>query len=327
MSKRFLAPLAATVLLATVFTASAQQPAKIPRIGFLAAVSPAALAKRTEAFRSGLRRLGYLESKNLLIEWRYAEGTLDRLVPLATELVRLGVDVIVTAGPPATRSAKQATATIPIIMAQDNDPIGNGFIASLARPGANITGLSTLSSELSGKRLELLRDVVGKLSRVTVFGNAAVPGNVQALKETELAAKAFGAQVIYEEVRGINDLERAFDAIGNRQTDSLLPFNNPILSNQRVRLAELAAKVRVPALYERFEFVEDGGLMCYGVNSSDLYRRAAIYVDKILKGAKPSDLPVEQPMKFDFIVSLKAARAIGLTVPPNVLARANRVIR
>jgi putative ABC transport system substrate-binding protein len=212
-------------------------------------------------------------------------------------------------------------------MAQDSDPIGNGFIATLARPGSNITGLSTLSSELSGKRLELLKDVVGKLTRVAVFGNATVPGNAQGLKETELAARAFGAEIVYGEVRRANELERAFENISKRHAVALLPLNNPVLSNQRTRLAELAIKGRIPALYERFEFVEAGGLMCYGVSSTDLYRRAAIYVDKILKGAKPADLPVEQPTKFEFVINLKAAKQIGLTIPPNVLARADRVIR
>ena len=307
--------------------ALAQQAGKIPRIGFLAAVSPAALADRTEAFRSGLRGRGYVEGTNISIEWRYAEGKLDRLPALATDLVRQGLDVIVTAGPPATRSAMKATATIPIVMAQDSDPIGNGFIASLARPGANITGLSTLSSDLSGKRLELLKDVVARLARVAVLGNVTVPGNVQALKETELAAKAFGVEIVYDEVRGAGELERAFRNIAKRRAETLLPLNNPVLSNQRTRLAELAVKGRLPALYERVEFVEDGGLMSYGVSSPDLYRRAAIYVDKILRGAKPADLPVEQPTKFEFIINLKAAQQIGLTIPPNVLARADRVIR
>jgi putative ABC transport system substrate-binding protein len=305
----------------------AQQSGKIPRIGFLAAVSPAALADRAEAFRRGLQALGYVEGKSIAIESRYAEGKLDRLPALAEELVKASVELIVTAGPPATRAAKKATSTIPIVMAQDSDPIGNGFIASLARPGANITGLSTLSSELSGKRLELLKDVMGKLSRVAVLGNTTVPGNAQALKETELAAKAFGVRIVFEEVRNANELNRAFDNIAKRRAEALLPLNNPVLSNQRTRLAELAIKGRLPALYERVEFVEDGGLMCYGVSSTDLYRRAATYVDKILMGAKPADLPVEQPIKFEFVVNLKAAKALGLTVPPNVLARADRVIR
>jgi putative ABC transport system substrate-binding protein len=312
---------------ALCLSAQAQQPAKIPWIGFLAAVSPAALSDRTEVFRQGLRELGYVEGKNIVFEYRFAEGKLDRLPALAADLVRLKVDVIVTAGPPATRAAKAATTTIPIVMAQDSDPVGNGFIASLARPGGNITGLSTLSSELSGKRLELLKEVVPKLSRMAVLGNSTVPGNAQALKEMELAAGAFGVQFQYEDVPGPKEIETAFRAAGKRRADALLALNNPVLSAQRTRVAELAVKSRLPAMYERLEYVEDGGLMSYGVSSPDLYRRAATYVDKILKGARPADLPVEQPTKFELVINLKTAKQIGLTIPPNVLARADRVIK
>jgi len=327
MRWEFLICLLATSLLTGLSGAEAQQPAKIPHIGFLAAVPPAALSDRIEAFQHGLRALGYVEGKNILIDSRYAEGKLDRLPALAAELVRLDVSVIVTAGPPATRAAKESTTTIPIVMAQDSDPIGNGFITSLARPGANVTGLSTLSSELSGKRLELLKDIVPKLARVTVLGNSTVPGNPQSLKEMELAAGAFGLELQYEDILGPKGIDTAFEDAGKRHADALIALNNPILSAYRKRVADLATKGRLPAMYERLEYVESGGLMSYGVSSPDLYRRAAIYVDKILKGRTPADLPVEQPMKFEFIVNLKTAKQIGLTIPPNVLVRADRVIR
>ncbi len=212
-------------------------------------------------------------------------------------------------------------------MAQDSDPVGNRFIVSLARPGGNITGLSTLSSELNGKRLELLNEVVPKLSRVAVLGNSAVRGNTQALKEIELAAGAFGVQILYLDVRESADIESSFRDAGKRQVDAVLVPNNPVLSAQRTRLADLAVKSRLPAIYERFEYVHGGGLMSYGVSSTDLYRRAAYYVDRILKGAKPADLPVEQPTKFELVINLKTAKQIGLAIPQNLLARADRVIK
>jgi putative ABC transport system substrate-binding protein len=321
------AAFAGALLFALCVSADAQQANKSSRIGFLAAVSPAALSDRAEAFRQGLRELGYVEGKNIVIESRYAEGRLERLPSLAAELVRLKVDVIVTAGPPATRAASEATVTNPIVMAQDSDPVGNGFIASLARPSGNITGLSTLSSELSGKRLELLKEVVPKLSRVAVLGNSTVPGNAQALKEMELAAGAFGVQFQYEDVPGPKEIDIAFRAAGKRRADALLALNNPVLSAHRTRVAELAIKSRLPAMYERLEYVEDGGLMSYGVSSPDLYRRAASYVDRILKGAKPAELPVEQPTKFELVINLRTAKQIGITIPPNMLARADKVIR
>jgi len=316
-----------TMLFALCVPAEAQQPKKVPRIGFLLGVSPSAMAPRTEAFRQGLRELGYVEGKNIIIEWRYAEGKLDRLPALAAELVRLNVEVIVTGGPQATRPAKEATATIPIVMGFDNDPVGSGFVASLARPGGNITGLSSLSPEISGKQLELLKEVVPRLSRVAVLENAAEPGNAQARKETELAAAAFRVQPQYLDVRAPKDIEIAFREASKRRADALLVLVSPVVIAQRRQIAELAVKRRLPAIYPWAEFVDDGGLMTYGVSSTDLFRRAAVYVDKILKGAKPTDLPVEQPTKFEFIINLKAAKQIGLTIPPNVLARADRVIR
>jgi ABC-type uncharacterized transport system substrate-binding protein len=319
------------LLMFLLFTASpfaeAQQPKKIPRIGFLSGATPSTISTRVEAFRQGLRELGYWEGKNIVIEWRYAEGKLDRLPALAAELVHLKVDVIVSAAPAPTRSAKQATATIPIVMGNDDDPVGSGFAASLARPGGNVTGLSTLSPEISGKQLDLLKEIVPKLSRVGVLGDVTRPGHPQALKELNVAANAFGVQVQYLEVQEPNDIETAFRAARKEHADAVLVLQSAVLLNQRKQIADLAVKSRLPAIYLSQEHVEDGGLMTYGVNINDLFRRAATYVDKILKGAKPADLPVEQPIKFQLIINLKAAKQIDLTIPPNVLARADKVIR
>ena len=307
--------------------AEAQQPKKVPRIGYLTASTPVAQLPGTEALREGLRQLGYIEGQNIAIEFLYAEEKPDRLPILAAELVRLKVDVIVTGGPTSTRAAKEATSTIPIVMTNDPDPIGDGFIANLARPGGNITGLSTLSVELSGKRLEILRGVVPKLSRVAILGTSTSPGNAQMSKEIEIAAKAFGVTFQDIDVLDSKDIETAFRAAVNGRAQSVLTLSSPILDSQRAQIVEVAAKNRLPAMYHRSEYVEDGGLMFYGVNLLDLQRRAATYVDKILKGTKPADLPVEQPKKFELIINLKAAKQIGLTIPPNVLARADKVIK
>ena len=315
------------MLLALCVPAEAQQPKKVPRIGFLSAASSSAIAARVEAFRQGLRELGYVEGKNIFIEWRFAEGKSDRLPSLAAELVRLKVDVIVSEAPTSTRSAKQATVTIPIVMVFDDDPVGSGFVASLARPGGNITGLSTLSPEISGKQLELLKEIVPKLSRVGVLGDVTRPGIPQALREINVAADAFRVQVQYLEVRGSKDIEIAFRAASKERVDAVLVLGSPVLTSQRKQVVELAVKSRLPAIYAREEPVEDGGLMSYGVSIADLSRRTATYVDEILKGAKPADLAVEQPKNFELIINLKAAKQIGLTIPPNVLARADRVIR
>ena len=307
--------------------AHAQQPTKIPRIGYLTAAYLSAISARIEAFRQGLRELGYVEGKNIVIEWRSAEGKLDRLPALVAELARLKVDVIVTTGGSVTRAAKAATSTIPIVMTSDPDPVGDGFVASLARPGGNITGLSTLAPELSGKRLEILREVVPKLSRVAVLGTSTSPGYVQVIGELELVAKAFKVQLQNLDVLDPKDVETAFRAAAKGRADAVLTLTSFILLSQRAQLAELTVKNRLPAIYHQSDYVEAGGLMTYGVNILDLSRRAATYVDKILKGRKPADLPVEQPMKFEFIINLQAAKKIGLTVPPNVLVRAHRVIR
>jgi len=320
--------LIAVVLLAFRVAVEAQQPKKVPRIGYLSVSSPSAMSTRTEAFRQGLRELGYVEGKNIVIEWRSAEGKRDRLPSLAAELVRLKVDIIVTAGPPATRSAKEATVTIPIVFAQDGDPVASGFVASLARPGGNITGLSTLAPELSGKRLELLKEIVPRLSRVAVLGNSTNPANAQVLKETELAAGVFGVKLQYLDVLDPKDIETAFRAASKGRADAvLMTVSGGVVLSQRTQVVELAAKSRLPAMYIIREYVETGGLMSYGVSLIDLDRRAATYVDKILKGAKPADLPVEQPTKFEFIINLTAAKQIGLTIPPNVLVRADKVIK
>jgi len=286
------------------------------------------MANRIDAFRQGLRELGYVEGKNIVIEWRSADGKVDRIPALSAELVQFKVEIIVTGGGAVTRPVKEVTSTIPIVMAQDTDPVGNGFVASLARPGGNITGLSTLAPELSGKRLELLKEIVPKLSRVAVFATSTDPGNAQARKEIELAAAAFALTLQYLDVQGPKDLETVFGAAGKARTDAvLMNVSGPIGVPNRKEIAELAAKNRLPVIYTLPDFVEAGGLMSYGVSFPDLYRRAAVYVDKILKGRKPAELPVEQPTKFEFIINLKAAKQIGLTIPPNVLARADKVMR
>jgi putative ABC transport system substrate-binding protein len=282
---------------------------------------------RTEAFRQGLSQLGYVEGKNIVIEWRFAEGKVDRLAAIIAELRRLKVDIIVTGGPEPTRSAKEAMVTIPIVMTQDPDPVGSRFVASLARPGANIMGLSTLAPELSGKRLELLKEVVPRISRVAVIGTSTYPGNAQALNETELAAGASGLNLRYLDVREGKDIETVFRAASKWRADAVLVLGGVALNSQRLQLAEFAVKNRMPVTYNRVEYVEDGGLMSYGVAFTELDRRAAMYVDKILKGAKPADLPIEQAAKFELVINLKAARQIGLTIPSNVLTRADKVIK
>ena len=327
MTKSIFFWLLATVLLTTVSPAEAQQPKKVPRIGYLGATSASSESLRHEAFRQGIREVGYIEGQNITIEYRYAEGKLDRLPALAAELVALKVDVIVTGGPQATRPAKKATATIPIVMAFDSDPVGNGFVASLARPGGNVTGLSALSPEISGKQLELLKEIVPTLSRVAVLGNSAEPANALVLREVELAAGAFGVKLQHLDVLGPKDIETAFRAASKGRADAVLVLLSPVVISHRTQLVEIALKSRLPAIYFRPEFVEDGGLMSYATSFADLSRRAATYVDKILKGAKPADLPVEQPTKFELVINLKTAKQIGLTIPPDVLLRADKVIK
>ena len=305
----------------------AQQSGKIPRVGLLAGTIPAAVAARVEAFRHGLRELGYVEGKNIAVDYRYAEGEAQRERELAAELVRRKLDVIVAAGPSITRTLKNATNTIPIVMAQDSDPVASGFVTSLARPGGNITGLSSLSPELSGKRLEFLKEIVSNLSRVTAIGDSREPNNAQLRKELDLAAAALKVTLQYIDVRSFNDIGTGFQAAAKERADGVVLLGSVVFNVHRKEIVELAIKHRLPATYTRPEFVEEGGLTTYGPNINDLFRRAATYVDKILKGANPADLPVEQPKKFEFIINLKAAKQIGLTIPPNVLVRADRVIK
>ncbi len=316
-----------SALIGLFAAAEAQQPKKVPRIGFLSGVSPTTSPARYEAFRQGLGELGYVEGKNIVIEYRWAEGKAEGLPDLATELVRLKVDVIVTASPTPTRAAKEATSTIPIVMAWDNDPVGNRFVTSLARPGGNVTGLSTLAPEISGKQLELLKEVVPKLSRVAVFADSTQPGTPQMLKEIELAAMALAVQLQYLEVRGPKDIETVFQEARKWRADAVLVGASRVLFSYRTQVVDLVVKSRLPAIYDSPEFIEAGGLMTYSVSRTDLYRRAATYVDKILKGAKPADLPVEQPTTFELIINLKTARALGLTIPPSVLFKADQVIQ
>src|SRR5262245_47170213 len=285
--------LVAVVLLALAVTAEAQQPQKIPRIGVLSVTSPATIPARLDAFRQGLRELGYVEGKNSDIEYRYADGNLDRVANLAAEIVRLNVDVILTGGSAATRPAKGATATIPIVMAQDTDPVGNGFVASLARPGGNITGLSIVAPELSGKQLEILKETVPKLLRAVVLSHPSEPSYIQLRKEIEIAAKAHKIQIQFLDARSPKDVENAFREATKRRVDAVLVTTSPIVTSQRTQIADLAVKNHLPAMYGQPEYVDVGGLMFYGTSVTDLFRRAATYVDKILKGTKPADLPVE----------------------------------
>jgi ABC-type uncharacterized transport system substrate-binding protein len=307
--------------------ARAQQVTNKISIGFLSVNVPSAMKARVEAFEQGLRELGYVVGQNILVEYRFAEGNPERLRTLAGELVRLRASVIVTEGTTATRFAKEVTSTIPIVMAQDPDPVGTGFVASLSRPGGNITGLSNLRSDLGGKRLEILRDTIPGLARVAVIGTLTTPGNTQALADVERAANALALRLQVLEVSGPQDIETAFQAATNDgHADTVLVLASPYLLSNRARVAEAAVKSRIPTMYYTSDYVKDGGLMSYGVSVTDLFRRAATYVDKIVKGSRPGDLPVEQPAKFELIINLRAAKAIGLTIPRNVFDLADEVI-
>jgi putative ABC transport system substrate-binding protein len=325
MSTRFGLLALSAALFALCFPAEAQQPSKIHRIGLLLAPSPSFYSSRVEAFRQGLRELGYVEGKNIAIEYRYAGQKNGRLSELVAELVRLNVDVILAAGAPAAHAAKSGTKTIPIVM-QSGDPVGTGLVANLARPGGNITGLSDFTVGVVTKRLELLKEVVPSVSRVAVLWNPTNPTNPVTLKETQTVAPALGVTLLSLEVKDADDIERAFAVIRKERPGALIVFGGVLTTHAR-RIAELAVNSRLPGIHATSEDVDAGGLMSYGTNFDDLFRRAAVYVDKILKGAKPADLPVEQPTKFEFVINLKTAKQIGLTIPPNVLARADRVIR
>ena len=327
MSKKLGSFALSVMLIALGVPAKAQQPKKVPRIGFLGGASSSSYAVRIDAFRQGLNELGYIEGKNIVIEYRYAEGKLDRLPALAKELVGLKPDVIVAAPTPSVLAAKKASATIPIVFVSVADPVGSGLVASLARPGENITGLTVLVPELSGKRLELLKEAIPKVTRVAALWNPANPAQKLVWKEMQAAAQELRLQLQSLEVRSGNDFDIAFEAALRERTQALIPSPEPLINTQLKRIVEFAAKNRLPAMYGGPEVVDAGGLMSYAPNYIDQYRRTAIYVDKILKGAKPADLPVQQPMKFEFIINLKAANQIGLTIPPNVLVRADKVIK
>jgi putative ABC transport system substrate-binding protein len=321
--------LVAVVLLAVALIAEAQQPNKVPRIGYLSSSDPASDSPRFEAIRFALRDLGYIEGQNIATDYRYAEGKLDRLPDLAAELVRRKVDIIVVGGDIPTRAAKKATKTIPIvIMGTGSDPVAAGLVESIARPGGNVTGITTLTRELGGKRLELLKEAVPKVARVTVLYDPTVPDSVLDVKEVlPVAARALKMTIQPWEVRGTDDFEKVFSAMGKQRPDGLYATAGPLMRPNRKRIVDFALKSRLPSMYTSLTFVDAGGLMSYGADQADSYRRIADYVDKILKGAKPADLPVEQPMKFEFTINLKTAKQIGVTIPPDVLARATKIIR
>jgi putative ABC transport system substrate-binding protein len=315
------------MLLALCLPAKAQQAAKVPRIGLLSPFSPSATALWHQAFRQGLRDLGWVEGKNISIEYRYAEGRSDRLPNLAADLVRLKVDIIVASVNTDALVAKNATRTIPIVMASAGDPVATGLVDSLARPGGNITGLSQMAPEMAGKRLELLKEIVLKLSRVAVLWNPQGTTSTLNWKEIQLPARELGVKLHSLEVQSLNDFDKVFEDATRARAGALSIMPDQLFAGNLKRIADLAVKSRLPSIFHLSEFADSGGLVAYGPDRSDQFRRAATYVDKILKGTKPADLPVEQPMKFEFVINLKTAKQIGLTIPPNVLARADKVIR
>jgi putative ABC transport system substrate-binding protein len=317
--------LIAVMLLAAAATAQAQQPAKVYRIGYLRAEK--APDVDIEGFRQGLRQYGYIEGKNVVVEYRWADGNETRLRSLVSELIGLKVDLIVTSAPAATQAAKEATTTTPIVMVLVADPVTFGFVNSLARPGGNITGFAFLLPEISGKRLELLKETIPKLSRVAVLWNAANPYKETDLKEVQPVADALKVAVHTLRVQDSNGFDEAFKVAAKVRAQGLLSLDDPFTIAHRTRITALALRYKLPAVYAVRPFVDAGGLMYYGPDRVDQNRRAATYVDKILKGTKPADLPVEQPMKFELIINLKSAKQIGLTIPPNVLVRADRVIK
>ena len=325
--RRLICAISLAMLLAPL-GAAAQQPGKVPRIGYFSAGSPSSAPHLLEAFRKGLRELGWVEGQNIAIEYRWAEGRFDRLPDLAAELVRLKVDIIVAVPTPAAAAAKNATETIPIVMINVGDPVGLGLIASLARPGGNVTGSSySVGLEIIGKQLELLKETVPKVRRVAILWNPANPSHPLVVRELNVAARSLGVQLQFLEARGPNEFEGAFAAMAKERMGALLVVPDSVSFLHRTRLADLAARSHLPAAYGLRGHVDAGGLMSYGPDSADLFRRAATYVDKILKGAKPADLPVEQPTKFELVVNLKTAKALGLTIPQSVLVRADEVIQ
>jgi putative tryptophan/tyrosine transport system substrate-binding protein len=320
--------LVAVVLLAVGVIAQAQQPKKVPRIGYLSNGDPATESTRSEGIRLALRERGHIEGQNIATEYRYAEGKIDRYPELLAELVRLKVDIILVSGDIPVRAAKNATKTIPIVMlGTGSDPVEAGHVESLARPGGNVTGITNLPRELGGKRLELLKEAVPKVDRVAVFYDPALPPSVREVKELlPVAARALRLTIWSWEVRGEDGFEKVFAALNKQRPDGLYVSGGPLMAANKKRIVDFALKNRLPSMGNR-EFVEAGGLMSYGADEAASYRRVAYYVDRILKGAKPADLPVEQPTKFELVINLKTAKQIGLTIPPNVLARADKVIR
>lgn len=308
---------------ASPLAARAQPAAKMPRIGFL---SQSAGNPMDAQFRAGLRELGWIDAQNVDITWRFANGDLDRLGPLATDLVRANVDVIVTAATPAAKAAQNATRTIPIVAVDPGDPVQAGLVASLARPGGNITAESSIAPDLEAKRLQLLQEIAPKIARLAVLSNAAIPPAEVAVQELKTAAKSLNIEVLPVEVRGPGDFAAAFAAMANQHADSLLVFHDPLTAVHGQLISDFANKSRLPAMYGSQDFVEKGGLMSYGPSYPDMFERAGVYVGRILKGAKPADLPVEQPTKFYLVLNLKTANALGLTVPPNLLALADNAI-
>jgi len=306
--------------------AKAQQAARITRVGFLANSDASTLANYLDAFRQGLRELGYVEGHNVVYEYRYAEGKYERLPGLAAELVRAKVDAIVIEGSAATKAARNATKTIPIVMAQVGDPVGSGFIQSLARPGANVTGVTTLSLDLVGKQMGLLKEMVPGLTSVAVIWNPDHPGHPRAMPGIETAARSLGLELRLVEVRRLGELEKALAEVARRRPGALTAVSEPIYDSQQAQIAKFALQNRLPTAYTKV-FAQKGGLMSYGARFPDLYKRAAVCVDKLLKGAKPADLPVEQPTQFELIINLKTAKAIGITIPQSVLLRADEVIQ
>jgi putative tryptophan/tyrosine transport system substrate-binding protein len=315
-------------LLVAPLAPEAQPPTKVHRIGWLVATTPGRDRNVVvEPFLEGMRALGYVEGQHFVLEYRGAEGQYERFPALAAELVRLPVDVLLVPNTPAALAAKQATTTIPIVMMTIADPVGSGLVASLARPGGNITGLAVLRPELVGKQLEFLKDVLPTVSRVAVLWNPTNPVAALVVQAADVAAQALGVQLHLVEARGPDAFDSAFAAMTSAHAGALLVVGDPMFVQHRSRLAELAATSRLPTMYDQRRFVEAGGLFCYGASLPDQYRRAATYVDKILKGAKPADLPVEQPMKFDLVINLKTGQALGLTIPPSLLFQATEVIR
>jgi putative ABC transport system substrate-binding protein len=325
MNKKVLSVAVCALFFALCLLAEAQQPKKVHRIGYLSGRSGA--GPSDEVFKTALGELGYLEGNTVTFEYRWAEEKLDRLPALAAELVQLKVDVIVTETTPAARAARKATTAIPIVMALSGDAVGVGLIASLARPGANITGLTFIGPDLAGKLVELLKEISPKISRLAYLGHPELTPEMFAAKATEAAAQRLNISFTFLEARTEKDLKRGFVEIEQARADGLVVSQNVMYLQHRKIIADLARRHRIPAIYGRSDFVDAGGLASYGTSFPDLYRRAAVYVDKILKGAKPADLPVEQPTKFELVINLKAAKQIGLTIPPNVLARADKVIR